>query len=398
MIIRARSVVTMDGAPIANGAVAITGNKITDVGEWGTIRGRNSGVVIDLGECALLPGLINAHCHLDYTCLRGKIARQDSFTDWIRAINAEKLKLSPDDYVRAINDGFAEALRFGTTSIANLTAFPELISRVHPPIRTWWFAELINIRDPREPEKLVEETLRKMPASCEGIGLAPHAPYTASADLYRACEKAAERRDVLLTTHLAESAEETMMCRDRRGPLADFLTSISPALFEYSGTTPVATVSEFCRLERWLLVHVNEVRDSELEQLAKTHVVHCPRSHAYFGRSRFEFGKLRERGVNVCLGTDSLASNDDLNLFAEMRQLRAVRSSISSEELLEMVTINPARALRRANALGRLRAGYLADLIAVPCDGSDEDVIDQVVAAEGEVPWKMINGVALANA
>ncbi|MGZ5005674.1 MAG: amidohydrolase family protein, partial [Chthoniobacterales bacterium] len=191
MIIRARSVVTMDGAPIANGAVVVNGNKIATVDEWETVRRENSGDVIDLGECALLPGLINAHCHLDYTGLRGKIPRRPSFTDWIRAINTEKAKLTPDDYVRAINEGFAEALLFGTTSIANLTGFPELISRVRAPIRTWWLAELINIRNALEPENSVEETLRLLPASSEGIGLAPHAPYTASAELYRCCEKAA---------------------------------------------------------------------------------------------------------------------------------------------------------------------------------------------------------------
>ena len=92
------------------------------------IKARNAGKLVDLGEQALLPGLINAHCHLDYTCLRGKIPPQKSFTDWIRAINAEKAKLSPKDYFASINDGFEEAKRFGTTTIANLTAFPELIS------------------------------------------------------------------------------------------------------------------------------------------------------------------------------------------------------------------------------------------------------------------------------
>src|SRR5438477_9225358 len=138
MIVRARIVVTMDGPPIDNGAVAVSSDRIVDVGKFPKISKRYSGEeVVDLGEQAMLPGLINAHCHLDYTCLRGKIPRQKSFTDWIRAINAEKAKLSPGDYVRSINEGFAEAKRFGTTTIANLTAFPELIERIQPPIRTW---------------------------------------------------------------------------------------------------------------------------------------------------------------------------------------------------------------------------------------------------------------------
>ena len=99
MIVRARAIATMDGPPVENGAVAISGDRIVDVGKFDQIKTRNSGAVVDFGEQALLPGLINAHCHLDYTCLRGKIPRQKSFPDWIRAINEEKSKLSPDDYI-----------------------------------------------------------------------------------------------------------------------------------------------------------------------------------------------------------------------------------------------------------------------------------------------------------
>ena len=108
MIVRARTIATMDGPPVENGAVAISGDRIVDVGKFDQIKTRNSGTVIDLGEQALLPGLINAHCHLDYTCLRGKIPRQKSFTDWIRAINTEKANISLQQYVDSINAGFTE--------------------------------------------------------------------------------------------------------------------------------------------------------------------------------------------------------------------------------------------------------------------------------------------------
>src|SRR6266700_6329312 len=105
MIVRARTVVTMDGTPIEDGAVAISGNRIIDVGEFPGVSARHSGQeTLDLGEQALLPGLINAHCHLDYTCLRGKIPSPKSFADWIRAINTEKANLSPKDYLSSINE------------------------------------------------------------------------------------------------------------------------------------------------------------------------------------------------------------------------------------------------------------------------------------------------------
>ena len=138
----------VDGDPIENSAVAVSGNVITDVDRFDEVRRRETGEVLDLGEQALLPGLINAHCHLDYTLLRGKIPPGGSFADWIQAINAEKAKLTGQDYITSINAGFAEALRFGTTTIANLTAFPELVPVIKAPIRTWWLGELIDVRNP----------------------------------------------------------------------------------------------------------------------------------------------------------------------------------------------------------------------------------------------------------
>src|SRR5437588_9727596 len=130
MIVRARTVVTMDGPPIDNGAVVVRGHQILDVGKFDEIKTHIAGEIVDLGEQALLPGLINAHCHLDYTCLRGQIPPQKSFADWIRAINAEKAKLSAEDHVSSIREGFAEAKRFGTTGLANLTAFPALAPQI----------------------------------------------------------------------------------------------------------------------------------------------------------------------------------------------------------------------------------------------------------------------------
>src|SRR5438046_9533226 len=191
MILRARTVVTMDGPPIENGAVVISGNRILDVGKFPEISERHSGQeLIDLGEQTLLPGLINAHCHLDYTCLRRKIPRQRSFTGWRRSINAEKSKLSPEDYIVSINEGFVEAKQFGTTTIANLTAFPDLIRQFpDAPIRTWWFAELIDVRSPDRAKEFVAFAIESL-KSAQNYGLAPHALFTASKNLYQQCPEA----------------------------------------------------------------------------------------------------------------------------------------------------------------------------------------------------------------
>ena len=395
MIIRARVVVTMDGPPIENGAVAIEGNRIVDVGQFEDVKAKSTAEVVDLGEQVLLPGLINAHCHLDYTCLRGEISPQKSFTDWIRAINAAKARLAPSDYLRSINDGFAEAQKFGTTSIVNLEAFPELISRLPPSIRTWWLPEIIDVRNPSRPEELVDLAMGSMSA-VENRGLAPHAPFTASLELYRLCQETARRHEIILSTHLSESHDEFRMFRDAAGPLYDFMKEIGRDMRDCGQETPLAYLMRNIALdERWLVAHLNELIDNDFDLLARSrikfHVVHSPRSHRFFGHSPFAFQRLRSLGFNICLGTDSLASNDDLSLFAEMREVQRNEPALSAEEILEMVTVNPARALNRQLGLGRLKEGFTADIVALPLEANG-DAFEQVVAFDEEVAWAMIDG------
>jgi aminodeoxyfutalosine deaminase len=443
MIIRARTVVTMDGAPIENGAVAVSEGRIIDVGKFDELKRRNAGQIIDLAEQALLPGLINAHCHLDYTCLRGKIPPpKRTFADWIRAINAEKARLSPKDYLSSINEGFAEAKRFGTTTVANLTAFPDLIPQIHAPIRTWWFAELIDVREPKHANEIVDlvrrrtdsllraiESLRQArpdpvppatPKLAEGgsvaergapWGLAPHALFTASKNLYERCEEIARRENVLLTMHLAESREEMEMFDDASGPLYEFLKGIGRPMDDCGNQTPLERFLDLIgrggspnrpraiEVNRpylpWIIAHLNELTENDFELLKKSnvkfHVVHCPRSHDYFKHSQFPFERLHSLGFNICLGTDSLASNENLSLFAEMRGFQRSEPGISPDEILKMVTVNPAMALHQENMIGRILPGFCADLIAIPC-GRGPNLFEEIVGFEGQVDWIMLNG------
>jgi cytosine/adenosine deaminase-related metal-dependent hydrolase len=415
MIVRARMVVTMDAAPIPDGAVRVAGNRIVEVGKFSAFASDND-EIIDLGECVLLPGLINAHCHLDYTCLRGKIPRQNSFTNWIRAINAEKEKLTAEDYVGSINAGFAEAQQFGTTTIANLTAFPELIAKIKPPIRAWWFAELIDVREPERANEIVESATDSLKRT-ENWGLAPHAPFTASENLLRDCQEIALREKILLTTHLAESREEMEMFRDASGPLYQFMKEIGREMKDCGHETPLQSflrqlhfsqrdpsvragqAVSFGKTDGWIVAHLNELSGGDFDLLReirdKFSIAHCPRSHAYFGHVPFQFERLQRLGFNVCLGTDSLASNDDLSLFAEMRAFQKEFPKVPPERILKMVTVNPARVLRRENELGKIERGFLADMIALPFTTS-ENVYQTILNFVGEVPWFMLHGKTVA--
>jgi aminodeoxyfutalosine deaminase len=405
MILRARTVVTMDGEPIDNGAVAVSENRIVDVGKFDEIKKGNTGEIVDLGEQALLPGLVNAHCHLDYTCLRGKIPPQKTFTDWIRAINAEKAKLSPKDYLASINEGFAEVRRFGTTTIANLTAFPDLVPQITSPIRTWWFAELIDVRAPHRASEIVDLAIGSLKCA-QNWGLAPHALFTVSKNLYERCQEIAGRANVLLTTHLAESREEMEMFHNACGPLYDFLKGIGRPMNDCGNETPLERFLDLVRgslraievnrpYPSWIIAHLNELAGSDFELLEKLkikfHVVHSPRSHDYFKRSQFPFERLHSLGFNICLGTDSLASNKTLSLFAEMRAFQRSEPGISPDEILKMVTVNPAMALHQENVIGRIRPGFYADLVAVQCSELDNP-FEQIVGFNGSIDWIMVNG------
>jgi len=140
---------------------------------------------------------------------------------------------------------------------------------------------------------------------------------------------------------------------------------------------------------------LNELTRSDFDLLEKSnarfHIVHCPRSHTYFGHGPFAFERLRSLGFNICLGTDSLASNETLSLFAEMRAFQKNFPSVSAEEILQIATINPTRALRQENALGQIRPGFAGDLVAVPCAGS-RDVFEQIIAFDGPVNFIVVNG------
>ena len=400
MIIRARAVVTMDGPPIENGAVRVAGAKIESVGSWDQVRRDASGDdVVDLGECALLPGLINAHCHLDYTLLRGTIPPQRSFTAWVDEINKRKAGLTPDDYLQSIASGFAEAASFGTTMIANLEAFPELLARMPPPpLRTLWFAELIDVRAPLSASA-VYERMQSTPAAdwCGGFGLAPHAPFTASRRLYSEVAELVRDRHLCATTHLAESREEMEMFCHARGSLFEFMRSIGRLMDDCGKMTPLALLLSGGVLdERWIVAHLNELTPEDLRLLKaapKFHVVHCPRSHAYFGHARFRLAELRALGFNICVGTDSLASNDDLSLLAELRQFARNEPSLSPRELFEMVTVNAAAALGQRDAVGMIRAGFAADLMSVPWHGRTADLLRDVISYGEKIPWIMVDGV-----
>jgi len=369
MRLRAKWVLPVSAPPLENGVVEIAGDTITAVGQL-------AGADRDLGDVVLLPGLINAHCHLDYTHM--PVPYRGSFTDWIRDIVALKAQQTPADYLAGIQAGMQLALQAGTTTVVNIECFPELIAQLPAlPLRVHWCPELIDLVQRQE-----------LPA--EPNGLSPHAPYTASEELYRRCTQSGR----FITTHVAESIEEDEMFRQGRGRLYDAFRERGRDMSDCGHVGPVELLHRYGVLGRnCLAVHANCLTADDVRLLAETgtSVVHCPKTHRYFQRPPAPVPALLAAGVNVCLGTDSLASNDTLDMFAEMRELARVFPALLPAQLVAMATTNAAIALNQFARLGKIATGAMADLIAVPVNGH-ADPAAAVVAAEKAVAFMMING------
>ena len=201
------------------------------------------------------------------------------------------------------------------------------------------------------------------------------------------------------------------MFRGAAGPLYEFLKSIGRPMDDCGDETPLERFLDLIgrggspnrpqaiEVNRpylpWIVAHLNELTESDFELLENSrgrfHVVHCPRSHDFFQHTQFPFKRLHSLGFNICLGTDSLASNENLSLFAEMRAFQRSEPGISPDEILKMATVNPAMALHQENMIGRIRPGFRADLTAIPC-GRGADLFEEIVGFDGDVDWIMVSG------
>lgn len=390
---RARTILPVSSPPIGDGMVRIEGGKIAGVGRW------DGSPATDLGEVVLLPGLINAHCHLDYTAMRGAILSNASFTQWLRRINKLKHALGDGEYLASIAAGFDELRRGGTTSVFNIESFPELMVRMPPPpLRTWWFYEMMDVRSRLHTEDVVAGALSFFESRADwpgGFGLSPHAPYTASPELYRLARFCCEKYGMPFTTHVAESDEEFEMFLHASGPLHGFISDLGRNMSDTGGSTPLARLLGGEALpDGALLAHMNHLGESDWDLLRgrRFSVVHCPCCHEYFGRAPFPLARFLSEGINVCLGTDSLASNKSLSLFAEMQCLASKHPGLSPEAILDMTTRNAAAAIGMAGRLGVLAAGAEADLIALPYAGAPAGAAEEVVRHRGPVAWHMVAG------
>ena len=401
-VFRAAWVVPGDGPAVADAYVTVRDGRIERVAD--SASGGDARPT-DLGNVALLPGLVNPHTHLELTDYYGKI-EPCPFWTWLPKLVERRTSTSAELELDAVRRGAALSLRAGVTLVGDISrphqAWPILKTL---PLRKVCFAELISYA--RRPARDVDELARLVDATPTDerllVGLSPHAPYTVYPDHVRDAFQLARERRLPITIHLAETPEEVEFCTAGTGTIDEFLQRIGE---RDAFPTPHATPVEYLRrLDGMsgpvLLAHVNYVDDASLATVARSacSVVYCPRAHRYFGHAPHAFRRMLEAGINVALGTDSAASlpTDDgyavLSVLDEARFLHATQPDVPLATLLKMITLNGARCLGLDRRAGSITPGKWADLVAIPLDpGGDDDPVQNVLESNAQPSAVIIAG------
>ncbi|HEV3448132.1 MAG TPA: amidohydrolase family protein [Gemmataceae bacterium] len=361
----ARWIFPVAGPPLEQGTITIAGERIVGVEARGKSRPDQ-----DLGNAAILPGLVNAHSHLDLTGLRGKAPPGEDFTQWLRAVIGHRRGQSEPQIQADIHAGLRESVHYGTSLLGDISAqgasWPAL-SEASYRGRAVVFHELLGLTKVRAGQAWAQACrwLQEHPPTdhCRP-GLSPHAPYSVRAALCRAVVNHARQTQLPIAVHLAETKAELELLEKRSGPFADFLREVG--VWDPEGL--VANAGEILELTRdlpqCLIAHGNYLLASAVPR--HDVVVYCPRTHAAFAHAPYPLRDYLAAGVRVALGTDSLASNPDLNLLAEARFVRDTFPDLAGDIILRMATLWGAEALGWESETGSLVAGKSADLVVAP--------------------------------
>lgn len=377
IVYRAAWICPITQAPIPNGWVAVHDGRIDRVGNPGepcptTPR--------DLGQVAVLPGLVNAHTHLELSWLRGRVAPAATFVDWVKQLVVTRGGRQEDPkeprVATAALMAAREAREYGTAAVGDVSNSLASVGPIFDAgLSGLVFHELLGFK--MTDGRSVEDTRPHRTAAARlgqgrvRVSLCPHAPYSVSPELFRAIRAEVNCAEVPITSvHLGESTGEVAFLANGSGPWPAMLRFVGAMREDWAppGKTPVEYLDALGVLDAsTLVVHGVQLQGADLERLAAIGctLVTCPRSNQWVGAGVPPIERFYASGVKVAIGTDSLASVDDLNLFAELKTMRWLGPSLSARTLLESATLTGARALGLGDQLGSIEAGKRAELIAV---------------------------------
>lgn len=354
----------------------------------------------DLGNVALLPGLVNAHTHLELSWLRGRVPPANRFTDWVKTLVAirrgTEQAITPE-VVAPVRDAIGELRASGTVAVGDIT---NSLAAVEPMLdaglRGVVFHELLGFQE--RDGALVESTREGRAAAARGgvrVSLAPHAPYSTSVELFKAIRHAVNQSDCpIMSVHLGESVEEVELLATGSGPWRGMLETIGVWRddWEIPGCGPVQFLDRHGVIDsRTIVVHGVQFDAAALARLAEigATLVTCPRSNRWVGAGYPPVERFYQSGVPVAVGTDSLASVEDLNLFSELKTMRWLAPQVAARQLLASATTIGARALGLDAEIGTLTPGKAAEIIAVSLPDAVDNVEEYLVGGitPSQVTW-----------
>ena len=382
----ARYLFPVSGPVVERGTVTIRGSQIAAIEPAATSGGHD-----DLGSVAILPGLINAHTHLEFSALMEPLGEPGMpLPEWIEQVVAWRrtavvASTDPTTPCTAVQRGLSESLQCGVTALGEIcttdwtdrpfpqspvscTLFHEHIglspSRCQESLNSagQWLSDF-STRCPQRPEE--PQSGQRLP------GLSPHAPYTVEMNLLESLCRLSEKSETPLAMHLAESPEELEYLATGGGAFATMLERLgaSEPGASHRECHPYDYLLRLVKTPRLLVIHGNYLNERELDLLAEHQdtaaIVYCPRTHAYFQHASYPWESVLARHIPIALGTDSRASNPNLNLFEEMRSLLGQTPGPTPQQVLQIGTLNGARALGRLHEMGALLPGKLANLVVV---------------------------------
>ncbi len=362
--------VTPQGAVLEDHCVAIRGNKIVAICSQSDAEASiDAAESLQLSNHALIPGLINAHGHSPMSLMRG-IADDVPLTEWLEeSIWPLEAKFVSESFVLAgANLAIAEMIRSGTTCFADMYFYPDQVAKaaLAANIRVQLASPVLDF--PTVWAQDADEYISKATKLHDDYrhselihtAFGPHAPYTVSDAPLQKLSTLAEEMDLPIHMHVHETAKE----------VSDALAS--------DGFTPVQRLKQLGLLSpRLVCVHATDLSDEDIASLAEagSHIVHCPESNLKLASGFCEVAKLSKAGINVALGTDGCASNNDLDMISEMRTAALLAkgvakdaSALPAQQALEMATINGAKALGLDETIGSLEVGKYADITAINLD------------------------------
>ena len=366
--VRARWIFPVAGMPISGGAVEVGAD-----GRVLAIHRHPPAGAVDLGDVAIIPGLVNAHAHLEFSDLTQPLAPARPFAQWLRALLADRRRRG--DARRAIAAGLAESGRSGTVAVGDIDTHgqPDQYP-IDAGTQVVAFRELLGLDSATVALRIGTATeFLDQPAGLGSPavrGLSPHAPYTVHPRLLGAVISLSMTRRCPVAIHLAETRAELECLNSGTGELVDLLkeAGIWQGAHYASGTRPLDLLRRLEPLHRVVIAHGNYLADDELDFLARKPnfaLAYCPRTHAFFGHEEHPWRRLAARGGIVAIGTDGRCSNPDLSIWHELQFLRWHLPACDPAELLRMGTLNGAIALGLDDRLGTIEPGKSPGLAAI---------------------------------